>query len=259
MGCFDQDGTVEMAKQLKLPCLFAFLTQLTLGKRRAEACNLPLISAGNVSNPVSRAGQLLSGYACLLVCSWVGATRQLQGWWMLGWLEKILLLGSSFSCIGESLFQLSPGGDALGILIHSFYNCCPLAKVGWNYGTFPLVQWKDASLGKSCSSGEEHSQKFHPRWTAGLDGSWLCQERHCPSREEGVKQGISLESLSRNKRANPPSLGCCWTLSSLSQMQTVIWEGPCVVSLSNEKQLTALFTCGTASSHLTHFQCQQSH
>ncbi|XP_029140470.1 ribosomal protein S6 kinase alpha-1 [Protobothrops mucrosquamatus] len=40
-----------MAKQLKLPCLFAFLTQLALGKRRAEACNLPLISASNVSNP----------------------------------------------------------------------------------------------------------------------------------------------------------------------------------------------------------------
>lgn len=69
MGCFDQDGTVEMAKQLKLPCLFAFLTQLALGKRRAEACNLPLISASNVSNPVSNAGRLLSGYACLLVCS----------------------------------------------------------------------------------------------------------------------------------------------------------------------------------------------
>lgn len=66
MGCFDQDGTVEMAKQLKLPCLFTFLAQLALGKRRAEACNLPLISA---SNPVSSAGQLLSDYACLLVCS----------------------------------------------------------------------------------------------------------------------------------------------------------------------------------------------
>ncbi|KAG8143150.1 hypothetical protein E2320_000415 [Naja naja] len=51
MGCFDQDGTVEMAKQLKLPCLFAFLKQLALGKRRAEACNLPLISASNVNNP----------------------------------------------------------------------------------------------------------------------------------------------------------------------------------------------------------------
>lgn len=56
MRCFDWVGMMEVAKEPKLPRIFAFLALWLNGKRHAERCNL--LSSSSASSPVSTSAHL---------------------------------------------------------------------------------------------------------------------------------------------------------------------------------------------------------